>query len=83
MAWTSEYRTFADETFYFFKSGDSVIVTQRDFRAHFMLLQNDAVRIENRYYYGRKISETLVDRLKKTPYRIKGCYQPRFYGNSV
>lgn len=41
MAWTCAHRAFAIETF-FLKNGESVIATQRAFRAHFMLHRNDA-----------------------------------------
>ena len=39
--YTLDQCTFDDKTF--FKTGESVIATQRDFHAHFMLFQNDAV----------------------------------------
>ena len=40
MAWTGAHCAFAVETF---KTGESVIATQRAFCAHFILCQNDPV----------------------------------------
>ena len=42
MAWASGSCAFAVEMF---KTGESVIVTQRAFHAHFMLYQNDTVPV--------------------------------------
>ena len=41
MAWSGVYYAFAVEIF--FKTGEFVISTERDFRAHFTLCLNDAV----------------------------------------
>ena len=40
--WTSVHHAFAVEMF-FFKTGESVIATQKAFHTYFMLSQNDAV----------------------------------------
>ena len=41
MGWTGADRAFATEAY--FKTGEFIIATKRDFHVHFMLYRNDAV----------------------------------------
>ena len=59
VTWTGALRTFAAETF-FLKTGESVIVTLRAFRAYFMLRGMMQFRIENQCCYVLKLLSVMI-----------------------
>ena len=63
MPWIAVYRVF---TVNIFKADESVIATQRAFRAHFMLRRMMQFQIEDRYRLRLKMKEPQVYQLKES-----------------